>query len=151
VIAEKSGSSQQLRDRPGEIKFVRADATRLPFGDRSFDYVLTSMFLHHLDEPVVVAVLKELDRVADRGVIVADLLRTAPAYRWICLFTLLANPMVQHDARVSVAGAFTQAELLSLRDAAGLRYLQPQRHFGHRLVLAGVKDSPLAASRIDTH
>jgi 2-polyprenyl-3-methyl-5-hydroxy-6-metoxy-1,4-benzoquinol methylase len=122
-----------------DVKFVRADATRLPFGNRSFDFVLTSMFLHHLDESVALDVLRELDRVADRGVIAADLLRTPRAYFWITLFTLLANPMVRHDARVSVAGAFSEAELLLLRDRAGLGYLQPSRHFGHRLVLAGLK------------
>jgi 2-polyprenyl-3-methyl-5-hydroxy-6-metoxy-1,4-benzoquinol methylase len=119
------------------IKFLRADATHLPFDAASFDYVLTSMFLHHLDEPVAIDVLRELDRVALRGVIVADLLRSRRAYAWITLFTLLANPMVKHDARVSVSGAFSEAELLELRDKAGIGYLKPRRHFGHRLVLAG--------------
>jgi 2-polyprenyl-3-methyl-5-hydroxy-6-metoxy-1,4-benzoquinol methylase len=131
-------AASQFCDEP-EIRFVRADATRLPFADRAFDCVLTSMFLHHLDEPAAVAVLKELDRVTDRGVIVADLLRTPRAYFWISFFTMLANPMVRHDARVSVSGAFNRTELLALRDAAGLKYLKPFRHFGHRMVLAGMK------------
>jgi 2-polyprenyl-3-methyl-5-hydroxy-6-metoxy-1,4-benzoquinol methylase len=121
------------------IEFVRADATRLPFANGQFDYVLTSMFLHHLDEPVVVQVLKEMDRVASRGLIVADLLRSRRAYFWIWLFTLLSNPMVKHDARVSVTGALNQQELLTCRDQANLTYLQPRKHFGHRLILAGSK------------
>ena len=121
------------------LKFVRADATQLPFADRAFDYVLTGMFLHHLDEAAVQAVFREMDRVAKQGVIAADLLRSRRAYFWIVLLTLLANPMVRHDARVSVAGAFNEAELLRLRDSSGLTYLKPKRHFGHRLVLAGLK------------
>jgi len=121
------------------IEFLQADATNLPFADAAFDYVVCSMFLHHLDEPFAAGVLRELDRVARRGVIVADLLRSHRAYVWITLFTLFAEAMVRHDARVSVSGAFTERELLSLRDQAGLAYLQPYRHFGHRLVLAGAK------------
>jgi hypothetical protein len=80
-----------------------------------------------------------MNRVAAHGLVVADLLRSKRAYFWIVLFTLLANPMVKHDARVSVSGAFTEAELLALRDQAGLAYLKPHRHFGHRRVLAGTK------------
>src|SRR5688500_12366082 len=32
------------------LHVVRADALRLPFADGSFDYAMTSMFLHHLDD-----------------------------------------------------------------------------------------------------
>jgi SAM-dependent methyltransferase len=126
-------------NRDPRLRFVRADATRLPFDDRSFDFALTGMFLHHLEPPVAVMVLKEMDRVSAVGMIAADLLRSRRAYAWITLFTLLATPMVKHDARVSVAGAFSKTELVGLRDQANLGYLKPHRHFGHRLVLAGLK------------
>ena len=119
------------------LAFVRGDALALPFADRSFDYVLSGMFLHHLPDPAAVAALAEMDRVARRGVVVADLLRSRRAYAWISLFTLAANGMVRHDARGSVAGAFTRDELVAVRDRAGLTYARPFRHFGHRLVLAG--------------
>lgn len=112
----------------------------LPFTDGSFDYALTNMFLHHLDDDQVVTVLREMSRVARRGVVVADLNRDARAYRWIGLFTLLANPMVRHDARVSVAQAFTRTEVLALRDRAGMMYASYFPHFGHRWVLAGEKN-----------
>jgi len=124
----------------GRLRFARADATNLPFEDRAFDFVLTGMFLHHLDQPVAVQVLREMDRVARSGLIAADLLRSRRAYFWIVLFTLFANPMVKHDARVSVSGAFSRQELLAICDSASLNYLKAFRHFGHRLVLAGLKD-----------
>jgi hypothetical protein len=73
--------------------------------------------------------------------IAADLLRSRRAYFWIALFTVFSNPMVKHDARVSVTGAFSRLELLALRDRAGLNYLKPHRHFGHRVVLAGKRQS----------
>lgn len=119
------------------LAIVRANVLNLPFSDGSFDYAITNMFLHHLDDDQVVIVLKNMDRVARRGIIVADLLRNWRARRWIGLFTLLANPMVRHDARVSVAQAFTRREILALRHRAGIEYASYKKHFGHRFVLAG--------------
>ena len=119
------------------LTLVRGDALALPFDDHSFDYVLCGMFLHHLPEAAAVAAVREMDRVARRGVVVADLLRSRRAFAWITLFTLAAGRMVRHDARGSVAGAFTAAELVALRDRAGAGYATAHRHFGHRLVLAG--------------
>jgi ubiquinone/menaquinone biosynthesis C-methylase UbiE len=118
---------------------MQADALQLPFEDGSFDYALTAMFLHHLDDAAAVQALREMNRVARRGVIVADLLRHRNAYRWISLFTLLANPMVRHDARVSVAQAFSTEEVLGMQQQAGLGYAHYFEHFGHRFVLAGEK------------
>jgi hypothetical protein len=76
-------------------------------------------------------------RVARRGVIAADLLRHRRAYAWITLFTAFAGPMVRHDARASVAQAFTKGEVLRLRERAGIGFADYHRHFGHRFVLAG--------------
>lgn len=121
------------------LRFVRGDATALPFADGSFDVVMTGMFLHHLDDSAVVAVLREMNRVAARGVVIADLLRSRRAYAWVTLLTISANPMVRHDARASVAGAYTAQELTALARSAGLDYVKPRRAFGHRLILAGRK------------
>lgn len=135
TIAEAAGANNDPR-----LSIVRADAMSLPFANDSFDYALTNMFLHHLDDEQVVSVLREMSRVARRGVVVTDLSRDAWAYRWISLFTLFANPMVRHDARVSVAQAFTRAEALALRDRAGAMFATYHSHFGHRWVLAGEKE-----------
>jgi ubiquinone/menaquinone biosynthesis C-methylase UbiE len=121
------------------VALVRGDALRLPFGDGSFDYVMTSMFLHHLDDEVVMRVFREMDRVARRGVVAADLLRGRRAAMWIRLFTLWANPMVRHDAVVSVGQAFREAEIVELARRAGLGYARYHGHFAHRFVLAGEK------------
>lgn len=133
TAAEAAGASEP------RLGIVRADVLDLPFADGSFDYAITNMFLHHLDDSQVVTVLKNMSRVSRRGIIAADLLRNRRAYAWIVLFTLLANPMVRHDARVSVAQAFSLAEVRALRDAAGLGFASYYRHFAHRFVLAGQK------------
>ena len=97
--------------------------------------------LPKLSDEQAVAVLRAMDRVARRGVIAADLLRTRRAYAWITLLTLGANPMVRHDARVSVAQAFNKDEARELARLAGLGYLKFYHHFAHRFVLAGSKPS----------
>jgi SAM-dependent methyltransferase len=119
------------------LRIVQADVFDLPFEPRSFDYALTAMFLHHLDDPDVVRILQRMGSLARRGVIIADLLRHYRAYAWIHVFTAWANPMVRHDAKVSVAQAFRKNEVLGLRDRAGINFARYYRHFGHRFVLAG--------------
>lgn len=121
------------------LQIVQADAFNLPFAPGSFDYALTAMFLHHLEEEHVVQVLRTMNQLARRGVIVADLLRHYRAYAWISLFTALANPMVRHDARVSVSQSFRKSEVLRMRDEAGINFAQYYKHFAHRFVLAGEK------------
>ena len=121
------------------LRIMQADVFDLPFDAGSFDYTLTAMFLHHLDDEQVVAVLRTMSSLARRGMIVADLLRRYRAYAWITLFTALSNPMVRHDAKVSVAQSFTKREVLQLRDRAGINYVRYYGHFGHRFVLAGEK------------
>jgi 2-polyprenyl-3-methyl-5-hydroxy-6-metoxy-1,4-benzoquinol methylase len=122
------------------VRIVRADAlTPLPFEPGSFDYALSGLFLHHLSDDDAVAALKAMDGVSRRGIVIGDLLRDRRAYAWISLFTLFSNPMVKHDARVSVAQANSEAEARELLERSGLRYLRYARHFGHRFVLAGEK------------
>jgi SAM-dependent methyltransferase len=121
------------------LSIICASAMSVPFEAESFDYAITSMFLHHLDENAAVCVMEEMGRVARRGIIVSDLLRNRRAYAWISLFTLAAGPMVRHDARVSVAQAFREDEIVKLRDRAQIGFAKFHRHFGHRFVLAGEK------------
>jgi SAM-dependent methyltransferase len=49
----------------GSLECTRADARRLPFEDRSFDRIVVSEVLEHIDEDV--ASMQELARVLDQG------------------------------------------------------------------------------------
>lgn len=136
--ARREVEAAGMRDR---VRVVRGDALSLPFGDASFDYVLTQTFLHHLDDDAVVKALAEMGRVARRGIVAADLLRCRRAYVGVKLLSVWANPVVRHDGPVSVAQAFTRDEAVALRDRAGVSFAAFHRHSGYRFVLAGEKDA----------
>ncbi len=139
---------RRAADSDPRLHLVQTDALTPPFPDNSFDYVLCSMFLHHLDDEQAVLLLRQMNRLARRGILLADLLRTRRASAWIWFFTLLTNPMVRHDARASVAQAFSAGEVLSLRHRAGIDYARYHRHFGHRFILAGERPSrPMHADK----
>jgi len=121
------------------LQLLQADVFALPFPPASFDYVLTNMFLHHLDDDEIVRVLRTMDRLASRGLIAADILRHRRAYLWIKLFTTFSARMVRHDATASVAQALTRDEVLALRARASIDYAAYHRHFAHRFTLAGEK------------
>jgi SAM-dependent methyltransferase len=126
---------------PGDprLGIVQADVFQLPFAPGSFDYALCGMFLHHLDDEQAVRLLSIMGRLARRGVIVADLLRHRRAMWWVRLLTVASTPMIRHDARASVAQAYTRGEIVRLRDLARVGFMRYYRHFGHRFVLAGEK------------
>ena len=116
---------------------VRGDVRRLPFRDRSVDYVISTHFFHHLTDEQVVSTLREFDRIARRGIIVNDLLRRRRALVWITLFTLFANRYVKTDGPLSVRRGFTVPEMEEFARRAGIGWLRARVHFGHRFTLAG--------------
>jgi ubiquinone/menaquinone biosynthesis C-methylase UbiE len=59
---------------------IQHDALAIPAADAAVDFVTCSLALHHFDPPAAVALLRELRRVARRGVIVNDLRRGRMAY-----------------------------------------------------------------------
>ena len=119
------------------IDRVRGDALRLPFGDRSVDYVISSHFFHHLSDDQIVGTLREFDRVARRGIVVNDLLRRRRAWVAIKILTLWANPVVKVDGPRSVERGFIRGEIEALACRAGLGWLRVKLHLGERFTLAG--------------
>src|SRR5579863_7212451 len=54
---------------------VIANAFHLPFPNESFDFVFTSLFLHHFEDSQVVVLLRSFYAVARRALVVCDLER----------------------------------------------------------------------------
>jgi len=121
-----------------EISSVRGDALKLPFAGAEFDYVMCSLFTHHLLDEQVVHVHREMSRVAKRRIYVIDLHRHPVAY---FLYTTLGklvlhSRLVRHDGALSILRGFKSDELLELAERAGLPDIRVERHFPFRLVLS---------------
>jgi SAM-dependent methyltransferase len=114
---------------------VCADARRLPFADASVDVVTCSQVLHHFEEAEVPAVLRELQRVARRAVIVSDIRRSwlAAAGFWIVTWPLGFHPVSRHDGVTSVLRGFTPRELAWHVRAATGSEAAVRRHLGFRV------------------
>ncbi len=125
-----------------EIRLLRADALALPFSDGSFDVVLASLILHHMEGGEPVRLLGELHRLARRAVIVNDLRRGRWPYlvTWAFLHLFSRNGYTRHDGPLSIRRGFLPQELLALARAAGWPHARVSRHAFFRLALVGVKD-----------
>jgi len=122
---------------------VLADAFRLPFPDGSFDFVFSSLFLHHFENDRIVMLLREFGRVARKAVLISDLERHRVPYWFLPVSKLLYrwHWMTVHDGMISVRAAFTPNELRNLASAAGLKRVQVQRHYpAFRISVVGRTD-----------
>ncbi len=133
-----------------EIRLRPAEGPRLPYPDRSFDYAIASLFLHHLTEDEGVRLLREMRRVARRGLIVNDLRRSRTARLLTALATRILSPnrLTRHDGPMSVLRGFRPAELRRMVARAGLRGARNTRHPWFRIALVAEETS--AAPRRDS-
>jgi ubiquinone/menaquinone biosynthesis C-methylase UbiE len=120
-----------------EVQLLRADSLKLPFIERSFDFVTASLFLHHFQDEDVARLLAGFGRVARRAVIVNDLVRNLiPYYFARATGPLLATSfLTRYDGPVSVLRGFTAPELQRLARQAGLPRVEVKRRFPYRLSL----------------
>ena len=134
------GIVEESREFP-EIESVRADALRMPFEAGAFDYCLCSLFTHHFRDEAVVALLREMSRVARRRVYVIDLHRHPVAYYFYTTVgrLFLHNRLVREDGALSILRGFIPRELKALAERAGLSRTKVERRFPYRLVLSGEK------------
>lgn len=123
------------------IKLIQADANHLPFARAQVDYVISSLFLHHLPPEGVVALLRESYERARRGIIMGDLERG-----WMTLAGFkLVQPVfarsyiTRSDAAASVRRGYTTSELRDMARDAGLTNARIQRQFPFRMTLTADK------------
>jgi ubiquinone/menaquinone biosynthesis C-methylase UbiE len=112
-----------------------ADARFLPFADSSVDIVICSQLLHHFQDAEIDVVLRELDRVARRAVIVSDLQRSwiAAAGFWLVAWPLGFHSVTRHDGTTSVMRGFTSGELADHVGRATGAAAEVRGHLGYRL------------------
>lgn len=105
------------------LEFIEADARELPFPDAAVSVAHASLLIHHLDPLDATRALREMRRVANRGVVINDLRRShlALAMTALPVLVLSRSPVTRHDGLLSARRAYTLPELDDLAAEAGLR------------------------------
>jgi len=121
---------------------LAGDAFHLPFRPASFDFVFSSLFLHHFTNEQVVELFTSFRSVARRAVLAIDLDRGPLAYhflpntRWLFGW----HAITINDGQISVEAAFKREELLALAAQAGLgrAYVRVHRPWSRLSLVAPV-------------
>ena len=131
---------QASMDYP-EIRICQADARSLPYPEGSFDIVLASLVLHHMEGSDQVRLLRELYRVTRRVVLTNDLRRGHWPFlvTWASLHLVSQSRLIRHDGPMSVRRGFLPGELLALAREAGWERMRLFHHAFFRLALVGQK------------
>ncbi|MGB8010958.1 MAG: methyltransferase domain-containing protein [Terriglobales bacterium] len=114
-------SAEQVTPRDSLIRFETANLFALDSSRRA-DFIVSSLFAHHLTDGEVVRFIQWMDRHATRGWFINDLHR----HPLPCLFIkyavrlLFSNRLILHDAPLSVARAFTASEWRYFLEQAGI-------------------------------
>jgi SAM-dependent methyltransferase len=133
--------------REGGLSTLVADALALPLGARSVDIVIASQLLHHFHRDAAIRLLRGLEPLVRRGIVIADLRRSpaAAAGIWLGGLLLRFHPVTRRDGVTSVRRGFSARGLSELLLAAGLG-APVFRRPGYRLV-AVWRAPPFAAAQ----
>jgi SAM-dependent methyltransferase len=104
------------------IRYETADIYTLS-SDRRADFIISSLFTHHLDDSELRRFIGWMDDHAEKGWLSNDLHRHPIAYygiKYILASIPFTNPIVRNDAPVSVARAFTKNEWHARLQSAGI-------------------------------
>ncbi|QJQ94545.1 MULTISPECIES: methyltransferase domain-containing protein [Halomonadaceae] len=117
------------------VTFFELDVLTEPV-PRHYDIVTSTLFLHHLDDEQVVALLGQLADCADH-LLISDLIRNRAGYGLAYLGTRLlsASRVVHVDGMRSVRAALTLPEARTLAAQAGLDGVTFTRHWPSRFLL----------------
>ena len=119
------------------ISSVQGDAFQLPFADDAFDYAISSLFFHHLTDDQIPLVLKEMSRVARRGIVIIDLHRDVVpfiGYKILCA-AFRISPLVRQDGLLSIRKGFRAADLEAIGEKGGFDVSHVSQVFPGRVVL----------------
>jgi SAM-dependent methyltransferase len=150
LALDRDPTAPGMASRSG-LHAVRADALRLPFGDRSIDLVSATKFAHHFSGAALARLLSEMSRVARRRVVVLDIRRHWLAYygfvAWSRVFT--RNRLVRHDGPLSVLRGFTIEELTDLSSRFSDFDWSVRRYAGFQIALVGRRTSAPSADDLE--
>ena len=104
-----------------ELSFKKLDVFSEEFQAMEYDVVLSTLFLHHLDETEIRSLLQLMSTKAKLGVVVNDLHRHRLAYGLFKLLgTVISNHMIVQDGLTSVLRAFKRKEIEQISNQLNL-------------------------------
>jgi SAM-dependent methyltransferase len=114
IAAEASPSTSRIR-------WVATDVFAWQ-SDKPVDFIVSSLFTHHLTEPDLIRFVQWMESNARLGWFINDLSRAVVPYHLLRIFTKLAglHPFVQHDGPVSIARSFVPDDWRRICAAASL-------------------------------
>ena len=134
LARQRIGGRSDIELRPGDALHL----TDL-FDADSFDYAHAGLLLHQLPDIEVMTVMRMMQRITRRGLIISDIIRSPITRLGIYPWLPFMPPMVRHDARVSLPAAFTKREILDLARRVGLERLSYRRNLFYRFTLTSEK------------
>ena len=125
---------EHARSRGSGVRFFEHDVMSGPLPG-GYDAYLCSLFLHHLEEPQAIDLLRRM-ATAD-ALLVNDLVRcrTGRLLARAVPRVISRSPVVHQDAVRSVDNSFTRSEARALADRAGLGGAQVTLHWPFRFLL----------------
>jgi len=117
---------------------MQADGLCLPFRARTFDVVVCSTMLHHLDWQQGITLLHNMAMMARYGVVVNDLVRSRLYYyaARLVLAVIPCNQVTRHDGPLSVLRAYSVGEVREMARLAGCTRVRVSTALGYRFMLA---------------
>lgn len=123
-----------------QITIHQMNVETMAWAGQQYDYVIGSLFLHHIAPREQIKLLSIFDQLARRGVLISDLSRSLPSYLAVsAASTLFGNRITRHDGPLSVRRSFTVHELNDMAARANLPYLKAKMEPWFRISLSGEK------------
>ncbi|MGL5133635.1 MAG: class I SAM-dependent methyltransferase [Planktothrix sp.] len=119
-----------------QIKLEQVDAKQLPYGDATFDLVISNSIVHHLPDPILF--FQEIQRVLkpQGGILLRDLTRPNSETELNSLVEQYAGDCNDHQKKLfedSLKAAYTLDEIINLIESVGLNnmriYQSSDRHW----------------------
>jgi SAM-dependent methyltransferase len=113
-----------------------ADVFSLPFPGRAVDWIVSTLLLHHFSPEQNVRLLRELARVARRGIVLLDLRRhRIPLFfLWLAGRVVFKTRVSVQDGVASIRQAYTLEEARAIAEEA-LPGARVERALGFRLLI----------------
>lgn len=94
------------------IDFIQLNIFSKEFKELNYDIVLSTLFLHHLEDKEIIEKLNFLKNQANIGIVVNDLHRSKIAYFLFNILSfLINNKIIRYDGLVSIRRGFKKKEL----------------------------------------